>query len=362
MSNPPFLPHAFAEAALPANITSPVPDAPTGTRFASWQQGFPPITMTPLTSGGQPPAGADMNGVLNAVTEHTVFQQQGGIYAWDATTGAAGYPKGAVVMLDDNATCVISVVAGNTHDPNAGILAATGWAPYHGANVGGVMFCGVAGGSANAIVLTAPLPSPLTTPHSMDGARFVFVASATNTSSAVTLTANAAGSNLFTSTNTTIQPGDIVAGAMYEVVYDATVPVWRLLTRVASEVGGGSVGNATNFSTSSTTDLMGGVNVSLMPTGVHAVIGWSLFNSGGGLGVGGVAKLRVGTGAPPAPGAAASGTVVDTVTIPATTGPNYSMFLVVPVVPYTRNWVDFSFAAASASTATANCSATMQSV
>lgn len=35
---------------------------------ASLTDGFPPLTMTPLASGGVPPAGADFNGILNLIT------------------------------------------------------------------------------------------------------------------------------------------------------------------------------------------------------------------------------------------------------------------------------------------------------
>ena len=38
--------------------------------LASYTDGFPPATRTPLAAGGKPPYGADMNGILKAITAH----------------------------------------------------------------------------------------------------------------------------------------------------------------------------------------------------------------------------------------------------------------------------------------------------
>ena len=49
--------------------TIPVPtQIPITSGAASYNDGFPPLTMTPVTSGGIPPSGLDMNGILNEAT------------------------------------------------------------------------------------------------------------------------------------------------------------------------------------------------------------------------------------------------------------------------------------------------------
>ena len=44
---------------------------------ASWMDGFPPLTMTPIAAGGIPPSGLDMNGVLHAVSEQSLWASSG---------------------------------------------------------------------------------------------------------------------------------------------------------------------------------------------------------------------------------------------------------------------------------------------
>ena len=49
--------------------TIPVPSQISVTPgAASYTDGFPPLTMTPKASGGVPPFGQDMNGILYAIT------------------------------------------------------------------------------------------------------------------------------------------------------------------------------------------------------------------------------------------------------------------------------------------------------
>lgn len=102
---------------------------------ASWQGGFPPVTMIPLAAGGIAPRGQDFNGVLNAISEHTVFQGAGGQYKWDDAYVAAngGYPKDAVLQSDDGLSLYISAVDGNSDNFNTdpGVIG-TSWLLYAG--------------------------------------------------------------------------------------------------------------------------------------------------------------------------------------------------------------------------------------
>ena len=89
---------------------------------ATYAEGFPSITMTPISVGGKPPSGKDMNGVLYEISAHTVWQNQGGRYRFDQAfcDAIGGYPKGAVLINDTLDTEYISLVDANTHNPNSG--------------------------------------------------------------------------------------------------------------------------------------------------------------------------------------------------------------------------------------------------
>ncbi|WP_230679139.1 hypothetical protein, partial [Streptococcus pneumoniae] len=54
-----------------------IPDAPTGSNLASYLQGFPPVTMQTIASGGSPPEGMDFNGLLFDITSHTLWVNAG---------------------------------------------------------------------------------------------------------------------------------------------------------------------------------------------------------------------------------------------------------------------------------------------
>ena len=89
---------------------------------ATYAEGFPSITMTPISVGGKPPSGKDMNGVLYEISAHTVWQNQGGRYRFDQAfcDTIGGYPKGAVLINDTLDTEYISLLDANTHNPNSG--------------------------------------------------------------------------------------------------------------------------------------------------------------------------------------------------------------------------------------------------
>lgn len=88
---------------------------------ATYAEGFPSITMTPISVGGKPPSGKDMNGVLYEISAHTVWQNQGGRYRFDQAfcDAIGGYPKGSVLINDTLDTEYISLVDANTHNPNS---------------------------------------------------------------------------------------------------------------------------------------------------------------------------------------------------------------------------------------------------
>lgn len=90
MPEPTKIPRPFADS----GDKNAIPDSSGSIGFASWQEGFPAITSEPFASGGVAPKRADFNGIFNALSLATVWQQKGGFYAYDNTTD---YEVGNVV-------------------------------------------------------------------------------------------------------------------------------------------------------------------------------------------------------------------------------------------------------------------------
>lgn len=119
---PQLLLEAIAADAGPTFITSPMPEAPTGTLAASIQQGFPPIVMTNELAGGKPPLGQDQNGFLFLLSSHTLWVECGQLYTYNATlaTAIGGYLAGTVLGMADGTGMWLNLVNGNTSNPDAG--------------------------------------------------------------------------------------------------------------------------------------------------------------------------------------------------------------------------------------------------
>lgn len=111
--------------------TVPVPSQISVTPgAASFTDGFPPLTMTPKASGGVPPFGQDMNGILNNITSALQYSQAGGAFAYDGSFASTvgGYPIDAIVKATDNSGFWLNQSANNTTDPES---FGAGWAPYY---------------------------------------------------------------------------------------------------------------------------------------------------------------------------------------------------------------------------------------
>ena len=63
-----------------------IPDAPTTTGRASFQDGFPTETQLPLRSGGIAPSRMDFQGLFNLLTAFGFFQQSGGVFSYQGST------------------------------------------------------------------------------------------------------------------------------------------------------------------------------------------------------------------------------------------------------------------------------------
>lgn len=128
-SAPAQLVEAWATGDTSKTNPIPVPSQQTVTPgAASWTDGFPPLCATPLTSGGIPPAKADMNGGLYQMSAVDVWMSAGAGFAYNAGFSASigGYPKGSRVLMASNAGYWRSIVDSNTTDPDTG---GAGWVP-----------------------------------------------------------------------------------------------------------------------------------------------------------------------------------------------------------------------------------------
>lgn len=90
---------------------------------ASLTDGFPPLTMTPISAGGCPPFGQDTNGILKQISQWSRWQGAGASVTFDAAFSAAigGYPKNAILAQTAVAGCYwSSKVDNNTSNPDTG--------------------------------------------------------------------------------------------------------------------------------------------------------------------------------------------------------------------------------------------------
>lgn len=124
---PPVIPEPFAKNADPAFIQNPIPETTGVSGRASYDQGFPAITMQPIAAGGKAPFGQDFNGLFFALTSQQYFAQCGQLWPFNADVLAAitGYAAGTVLGSSDGKTVWMNIVDGNTTDPDGG--SAAGW-------------------------------------------------------------------------------------------------------------------------------------------------------------------------------------------------------------------------------------------
>ncbi|MBZ6385161.1 hypothetical protein [Pantoea piersonii] len=150
-SQPKLLPIPFADSGSKQSIPNTSQIGITAGR-ASYPDGFPPLTRTPLAAGGVPPFGVDFNGVLNDVTAAIRWEQAGAGYPFDSAFSSAinGYPKGAVIPNSTGDGYWLNTIDGNTNNPEVTTGALTGWVPTENYGV-----TSIAGLSSSSITLTS---------------------------------------------------------------------------------------------------------------------------------------------------------------------------------------------------------------
>jgi len=165
-------------------VASQIPVTPGA---ASFTDGFPPVTFQPIASGGVPPYGADVNGILYALSNMARWNQAGGRYYYNATfsTAVTGYPKGATLNRTDNLGAWLNTVDNNTTDPNS--ASSSGWLPMR----------------ANAVAVSIAVTAGINTPTKEKLGSQVIVCTGAIASAATLLLPLTAGSVYVVHNNTT---------------------------------------------------------------------------------------------------------------------------------------------------------------
>ncbi len=126
---------AFASQAAAANKNS-IAQTSTTTSLAegvaTFDVGFPPQTMTSVASGGEPPSGADMNGILYFLSLKQQWADAGMGSSFDSAFAGSisGYPAGAVIPSSDSFGCWLNQSDSNITDPESTSSSSTGWVPF----------------------------------------------------------------------------------------------------------------------------------------------------------------------------------------------------------------------------------------
>ncbi|ATM86672.1 hypothetical protein [Yersinia frederiksenii] len=107
------------------------PTTPTGDNSASYNSGFPPITMILKAAGGLPPKGQDMNQILFELSSLARWSSAGALNSFDPAFVASisGYPNGAILSNSTFTGCWLNTIDGNTANPENTNGTLTGWVP-----------------------------------------------------------------------------------------------------------------------------------------------------------------------------------------------------------------------------------------
>jgi hypothetical protein len=196
---PQILPEAFAMAA-PGGRRNVIPDTTGDPQRASWNQGFPAQTMTPVSAGGKPMLGPDMNGILYMMSTHAVYAQTGQPYRWnaDVVVAVAGYAAGTLLGSTDGQTLWFNTVDGNSTDPDSG--GSDGWVALYSygittlpPSVGGILTLSIAQAKKSLIVVNGTLTSNLQVVLPTDLRRWLIVNNTTGGFSVTVRTAAGTG-------------------------------------------------------------------------------------------------------------------------------------------------------------------------
>jgi hypothetical protein len=126
---------AFGASASGVSVpTLPIPipsQTGVGVNIASFHDGFPPATMTPIGSGGQDMRGPDMQGILYMLSLAVAALQAGQLQAFNSTREGAisGYAPGAILLSADTLGLWLNQAGtANVYNPDTSPNT-SGWCP-----------------------------------------------------------------------------------------------------------------------------------------------------------------------------------------------------------------------------------------
>lgn len=129
-----------------------------GNGEATFDSGFPPLTMTAISAGGIPPDGKDVNGILYSVTLKQQWCDAGMSYPFNASfaTAISGYPRGATIPFSTLDGLWLNTSNNNSLTPENNGLTTSGWVPaisYGSSSI-------VASGASNITLTTLQASRP----------------------------------------------------------------------------------------------------------------------------------------------------------------------------------------------------------
>lgn len=153
LSNIPAKIAAIFAASAPTGYKNTIPLTQAGIAQpgeASYDVGFPSVTMQPAASGGINPYGQDFNGLGFALSGPLQWVCAGGTFPFDSAFASTigGYPKGAILQNATGDGFWLNLAENNSANPDTG---GTNWAPLDGYGITAVT------GLTNAnVTLSAP--------------------------------------------------------------------------------------------------------------------------------------------------------------------------------------------------------------
>ena len=228
ITTPVLIPVPFCNSGNKATIPVNTPTSPDEANYASYEAGFPPITMIPTEANGIPPRGVDFNGILYALSTN-IQNWNAGVqmkFNSDFCTAIGGYPLGAVLQSNDGKTAYVSAIENNTGDFNSNPeLIGTDWILYGGGGGDSIRFADAAGESD---IITVTYPSPVT--ELEDGMIVCFRATAANVTSTPSFNPDGLGAvTIVKGANDPLAAGDISGTGFIAVLqYSATSGRWIL--------------------------------------------------------------------------------------------------------------------------------------
>ena len=225
----------FASETDSGNITSPFPVTAQLGGLASLETGFADINSALVASGGIPPWGKDMNGILNLITQAIQWMQAGGQWPYDGTfqTTVGGYAKGSIVQSAVNpGNFWFSTVDNNAANPDTG---GAGWVPWP------LVYYAVDTGTVNALVGAFPTAVPLA---AIRVGTILYVNPAyTSTSTTPTLAASGGAPVTITApTGAALLIGAIVMKTPAAIMVGPSSALWLLNPQVTSSGPAGPTG------------------------------------------------------------------------------------------------------------------------